>query len=100
MGCEPTDAVRDSSKPAHTDAPYVGQLERKWRAALAAAAYYTEADCLIVPDAGCGVFANPPDVVGAAFGRVLLKEFQGRFVDVLVTSHSGPSGEQFAEAAI
>ena len=54
---------------------------------------------MVLPDAGCGVFANPPEVVGAAFGRVLLNEFSGRFVDVLITSHSGSNGEQFAEAA-
>eukprot|EP00930_Biecheleria_cincta_P069197 TRINITY_DN56971_c0_g1_i1.p1 TRINITY_DN56971_c0_g1~~TRINITY_DN56971_c0_g1_i1.p1 ORF type:complete len:376 (-),score=51.74 TRINITY_DN56971_c0_g1_i1:49-1149(-) len=96
---EPIDAHRDPSAPAHSDAPYIAQLERKWRAALAAVAYYTEADCLIVPDAGCGVFSNPPDLVGAAFGRVLRNEFSGRFSDVLIACRSGPAGEQFSASA-
>merc|ERR1712228_532427 len=99
-GDGPTDAQRDPSIPAHTDAPYVAQLERKWRAALAAAAYYTKADCLIVPDAGCGVFSNSPDIVGAAFGRVLRNEFSGRFRDVLLAARSGLNGEQFAKSAM
>lgn len=79
---------------------YCRQLEQKWRAALAAAAFYTEADCVVVPDAGCGVFRNPPAQVGAALGRVLRTEFQGRFAEVVVAFPGGPGGAEFAAAAV
>merc|ERR1719198_2702874 len=62
-GDEPHDGHRDMNVDAEQDDSYLKQLERRWRAALVAAAYYTKADCLIIPDAGCGVFNNPPELV-------------------------------------
>jgi len=92
--------MTDSPVDAHPNpSEYVFQLERKWRAVLAAAAHYTKAECLVVPDAGCGVFRNPPRDVGAAFGRVLRCEFAGHFSDVVIAFPGGPNGEEFAEAA-
>merc|ERR1719150_3275733 len=80
------------------DQAYSGQLAQKWRAVLTAAAHYTQATCLVVPDAGCGAFQNSVDAVGAAFGKVLCEEFWGRFDEVIVASPSG-TGQQFAMAA-
>mmetsp|Transcript_920 Transcript_920/g.1821 ORF Transcript_920/g.1821 Transcript_920/m.1821 type:complete len:502 (-) Transcript_920:26-1531(-) len=81
------------------DADYMAQLEHKWRAVLTAAAYYTKATCLVVPDAGCGVFRNPPGKVGRALGQILRSEFVGRFEDVIIAFPGGDAGEQFAAAA-
>ena len=51
--------------------------EIRWRCILAAAARH-EADVLILGAFGCGVFANPPEVVVDAFNRILL-EFRNHF---------------------
>eukprot|EP00928_Gymnodinium_smaydae_P002500 TRINITY_DN10898_c0_g1_i1.p2 TRINITY_DN10898_c0_g1~~TRINITY_DN10898_c0_g1_i1.p2 ORF type:complete len:122 (+),score=18.17 TRINITY_DN10898_c0_g1_i1:326-691(+) len=95
----PCDASRDFSLDAIHDHQYNAQLDRKWRAALVAAACFTEADVLVVPDAGCGVFQNPPEAVGAAFGRILAKEFNGRFSEVLIAYVGGTKGQLFEQAA-
>lgn len=50
---------------------------RRWRCILSAAARH-EADVLILGAFGCGVFANPPEVVVAAFNEVL-PEFRYHF---------------------
>jgi len=104
----PVDAELDDELPVDVsftpgidkkdDLVYIAQLERKWRAALVAAAYYTDATCLVLPDAGCGVFENPPAVVGAAFGRVLAQEFSTRFAEVVVAVF-GDKGVEFGRAA-
>merc|ERR1712098_790791 len=78
--------ISDSPVDCHPEsAGYEAQLARKWRAVLVAAAHYTKADCLVVPDAGCGVFRNAPDLVGAVLGRLLREEFNGRFTEVILT---------------
>merc|ERR1740121_730021 len=93
--------MSDSPVDAHpVTEEYEAQLRRKWRAALTAAAYWTEADCLVVPDAGCGVFRNPPGSVGRALAQVLLQEFMGRFAEVVIAFPGGPAGEEFASAAM
>eukprot|EP00928_Gymnodinium_smaydae_P030405 TRINITY_DN22628_c0_g7_i1.p1 TRINITY_DN22628_c0_g7~~TRINITY_DN22628_c0_g7_i1.p1 ORF type:complete len:461 (-),score=56.00 TRINITY_DN22628_c0_g7_i1:93-1475(-) len=93
------DRMTDSPVDAHPNAQeYQAQLVRKWRAVLTAAACFTDATCLVVPDAGCGVFRNPPEQVGAAFGRVLRDEFWGRFDEVLISFPGGSAGETFAAA--
>lgn len=93
-------SVSDSPVDCNPDSHgYAAQLEQKWRAVLAAAAYYTNANCLVVPDAGCGVFRNPPAHVGHAFGAVLRREFQGRFETVVIAFPGGPAGEEFANNA-
>ena len=51
--------------------------EIRWRCILAAAARH-EADVLILGAFGCGVFANPPEVVVEAFNRIL-PEFRNHF---------------------
>merc|ERR1711972_103065 len=58
-----------------------------------------EADCLVVPDAGCGVFRNPPAEVGRTFGSVLREEFMGRFEQVVIAVPGHPAGDEFAAAA-
>merc|ERR1712080_277016 len=75
------------------------QLKRKWRAVFTAAASYTKVDTLVVPDAGCGVFRNPPDVVGTAFGKVLREEFASSFDEIVIAFPGGQNGEDFAESA-
>lgn len=78
-----------------TPAGYRTQLEQKWRAVLSAAAYYSEADTLVLPDAGCGVYRNQASTVGAALGLILRQEFDGRFARVILAC---PAGE-FVQAA-
>jgi len=95
------DRMSDSPVDCHPELEgYVEQLRQKWRAVLAAAAYSTEADCLVIPDAGCGVFRNTPAHVGDAFGRILREEFQGRFAKVVIAFPGGPGGEEFARFAM
>ena len=91
--------MSDSPVDAHPeDEAYKTQLLQKWRAVLTAASCCLEATSLVVPDAGCGVFYNPPEEVGTSLGEVL-KEFNGRFKRVLVAFPGGKAGEAFAEAA-
>lgn len=54
--------------------------EIRWRCILAAAARH-EADVLILGAFGCGVFANPPELVAEAFNNVL-PEFRHHFETV------------------
>jgi len=92
--------MSDSPVDAHPDPDeYKAQLRRKWRAVFTAASRYTQADTLVVPDAGCGVFRNPPDQVGIAFGEVLREEFSGCFKEVIITYPGGRNGDTFAEFA-
>jgi len=94
------DRMSDSPVDAHPEPQeYKAQLTRKWRAVLTAAANYTQADTLIVPDAGCGVFRNPPKEVGVAFGQVLRDEFPNRFNEIIIAFPGGRNGEEFAEHA-
>lgn len=94
------DRMSDSPVDAHPDAEaYEAQLVKKWRAVLTAAAFLSSSNCLIIPDAGCGVFRNPPEKVGEALGRVLREEFQGRFEEVVIAFPGGKAGEEFAAAA-
>ena len=51
--------------------------EHRWRCILAVAAQH-EADVLILGAFGCGVFANPPELVVKAFNNVL-PEFRNHF---------------------
>eukprot|EP00927_Polykrikos_kofoidii_P086513 TRINITY_DN9718_c0_g1_i2.p1 TRINITY_DN9718_c0_g1~~TRINITY_DN9718_c0_g1_i2.p1 ORF type:complete len:532 (-),score=69.29 TRINITY_DN9718_c0_g1_i2:26-1432(-) len=94
------DQVAESPMDAQRDPElYEAQLMARWRAAVAAAAHFTEADTLVVPDAGCGAFKNPPEKVGAALGKVLRKEFPSRFDQVLlVCGASSYAGTLFAES--
>jgi len=95
------DRMSDSPVDSHPDPQeYQAQLDRKWRATLAAAAFFTSANSLVVPDAGCGVFRNPPEQVGASLGRVLREEFMGRFDEVYIAFPGGSAGERFAASAV
>lgn len=92
------DTMSDSPVDAHPDPEeYKAQLKRKWRAVFTAASQYTEGDTLVVPDAGCGVFDNPPDQVGAAFGEVLCEEFPTSFKEIIIAFPGGRKGEAFAQ---
>ena len=51
--------------------------ENRWRCILAAAAKH-EADVLILGAFGCGVFANPPELVVEAFNNIM-DEFRCHF---------------------
>lgn len=91
--------VSDSPMDANPDpAGYRKQLEAKWRAVLTAAQHYVRAECLVVPDAGCGVFRNSPEDVGATLGGLLRTEFAGAFAEVVVAFPGGETGKAFAEA--
>ena len=61
------------------------------------AAASCDASVLVVPDAGCGVFYNPPEDVGAAFGEALAT-FGNRW-QVVISFPGGKAGEAFAKAA-
>lgn len=60
--------------------------ETRWRCILAAAAKH-QADVLILGAFGCGVFANPPEVVVDAFNRVL-PEFRNHFQTIEFAVHT------------
>jgi len=93
--------MSDSPVDRHPDPEnYVAQLQERWTAVLASAAFNTEADCLVVPDAGCGVFRNSPAHVGHVLGRLLRSTFQGRFKRVVLTFPGGQAGEEFAKFAM
>ena len=94
------DKMADSPVDANPDLEgYKKQLTQKWFAVLTAAASCSEATSLVVPDAGCGVFYNPPEAVGESLGKAL-QEFRGRFERVLLAFPGGKAGETFAGAAI
>lgn len=64
--------VRDSpldspEKPTE----YLHQTRGKLEAAILAAVQVLEAEVIVVPDVGCGVFGNDPLVIGGCFGSVL-----------------------------
>ncbi|CAK9013047.1 unnamed protein product [Durusdinium trenchii] len=91
--------MNDSPVDAHPEPEgYRQQLDRKWLAVLKAAACNPEVTSLVVPDAGCGVFYNSPDEVGASFGRAL-RDFRGRFRRVIIAFPGGKAGIAFAAAA-
>lgn len=92
VGDAPVDCHHDPIK-------YREQLKQKWRATFVAAAHYSKADCVVLPDAGCGVFRNPPNVVGECLSHVLCEEFGGRFKEVVIAFPGGDIGESFAKAA-
>jgi len=97
--------LNDTMSDCPVDAPsddqeYMLQVQRKWRAVFTAAARFTQADTLVVPDAGCGVYRNPPDQVGAVFGQVLRDEFSDCFKEVIIAFPGGANGEIFAEHVI
>lgn len=95
------DRMADSPVDGHPEPEeYTAQVKRKWRAVFTAAAHYTDADTLVVPDAGCGVFKNPPEQLGTAFGQVLRDEFGTCFKEVFITFPGGKNGEVFAEHAL
>mmetsp|Transcript_26658 Transcript_26658/g.46984 ORF Transcript_26658/g.46984 Transcript_26658/m.46984 type:complete len:196 (-) Transcript_26658:79-666(-) len=93
--------MSDSPVDAHPDAEmYQKQLMTKWRAVLTAAASCADANYLVVPDAGCGVFYNKPEDVGVCLAKVLKEEFAGRFEGVVIAFPGGKAGEAFASSAL
>jgi len=96
------DRMADSPVDSHPEpGEYQAQLRRKWRAVLTAAAKYTNADTLVIPDAGCGVFRNAANEVGVAFGQVFRLEFANRFKEIFIAYlGGGESPDGFAESAM
>lgn len=91
--------MSDSPVDANPDGEgYKKQLLQKWVAVLTAASSCQEATTLVVPDAGCGVFYNPPEAVGESLGKAL-QQFRGRFGRVVIAFPGGKAGETFAAAA-
>lgn len=87
--------VRDSPMDAPRDpAQYREGVRDKFRATLKGVVALG-AEVLVVPDVGCGVFANDPDVVGSIFGRALLEDLPPCALrEVVITSKN----ERFVEA--
>merc|ERR1719265_2673712 len=87
--------VKDSPVDAPRDPEvYLEGTAVKFRAALAAVAILN-AEVVVVPDVGCGVFGNDPEVVGSILGRVLLEELPPcALQEVVLTARN----EQFATA--
>lgn len=95
--------MSDSPVDAHPDAKvYEEQLKTKWLSVLTAAAHYTAAEVLVIPDAGCGVFRNEPGRVGAALGDLLRPGtfFASRFLEVIIAFPGAKDGQEFADAAV
>jgi len=68
------------------------ELVKRWRCILAAGAKY-EADVLILGAFGCGVFANPPELVAKAF-REALQGFETHFDTIEFAIYSGRGHNQ------
>jgi len=80
--------VRDAPVDAPSDpAAYELGTSRKLQA-MVHGAILANADCLIVPDVGCGVFHNDPTVIGRLVGRAV-QERQGYFKKVVFTGKPG-----------
>merc|ERR1711862_319930 len=54
----------------HCRQQYLDLLVRKFEAVLAAAAF-AQVSALVIPDVGCGVFANDPTDVGRALAKAI-----------------------------
>lgn len=67
--CNPEARNTPVDKPS-SDAEYEALLLSKFKAVLSATAS-VNAEVLVMPSVGCGVFKNDPQVVGAAFGEAL-----------------------------
>lgn len=71
-------------------------VERKLHAVLQGAAR-VDAEVIVVPDIGCGVYGNHPSVIGSAFGRVLCG-YHSYFSEVIVTGSDEFFNEVHEEA--
>ncbi|CAE8737556.1 unnamed protein product [Polarella glacialis] len=67
-------------------------IERKMHAMLQGAVM-ANAEVVVMPDLGCGIFGNNPAVVGECFGRVLTL-YRGHFSEIILTGR-----EEFYAAA-
>eukprot|EP00928_Gymnodinium_smaydae_P023208 TRINITY_DN19239_c0_g2_i2.p1 TRINITY_DN19239_c0_g2~~TRINITY_DN19239_c0_g2_i2.p1 ORF type:complete len:533 (+),score=134.21 TRINITY_DN19239_c0_g2_i2:441-2039(+) len=86
--------VRDAPVDAPSDqTAYEEGVRKKFTAAIHAAAF-SEADALILPDVGCGVFRNDAATCGRIAGTVLY-EFRTRFKRTVFTGK-----KEFYEAAV
>lgn len=72
----PVDAPRDFTE-------YCRLVKHKFRS-MVAAARQMNADVLVCPDIGCGVFENDPNILGTLLGEVLV-EANGTFSSVVLT---------------
>eukprot|EP00440_Ansanella_granifera_P065714 gb/GFBE01071268.1/.p1 GENE.gb/GFBE01071268.1/~~gb/GFBE01071268.1/.p1 ORF type:complete len:636 (+),score=144.46 gb/GFBE01071268.1/:1-1908(+) len=70
--------VRDAPVDAPTDPVAYQEGVRRKFVMLFQAAIESGADCIIVPDVGCGVFQNDPCIVGRICGEVL-RDYTGYF---------------------
>eukprot|EP00930_Biecheleria_cincta_P031273 TRINITY_DN2170_c3_g1_i1.p1 TRINITY_DN2170_c3_g1~~TRINITY_DN2170_c3_g1_i1.p1 ORF type:complete len:1105 (+),score=261.13 TRINITY_DN2170_c3_g1_i1:75-3389(+) len=73
----PCDAPRDFQT-------YCDQVKQKFRAVVAGAVQLN-AEVLVCPDVGCGVFANDPKVLGMLFGEVLREPVASKLKEVVLT---------------
>ncbi|CAK0851929.1 unnamed protein product, partial [Prorocentrum cordatum] len=79
--------VRDAPVDVIKPMDYLEVLRSKWRAALHAACVAKASD-VVCPDAGCGVYQNQPEAVGAALGAVLQSEYEGHIENVWLCGSS------------
>ncbi|CAE7674654.1 unnamed protein product [Symbiodinium sp. KB8] len=69
--------VRDSPLDSpERPAEYLKQTRQKLEAALLASVEVLNAEIIIVPDVGCGVFGNDPYIIGGCLGSVLRRHSQ------------------------
>lgn len=87
-------AATDCPLDWHSKAQRELLIERKLYAVLHGAAM-VDAEVLVIPDVGCGIYGNDPRMVGKAFGRVL-NGYPGFFTEVIV---SGSGSYLFFSAA-
>jgi uncharacterized protein (TIGR02452 family) len=73
---------------------YLALLATKFHAVLAAAAI-SQAEALVIPDVGCGVFANRPEDIGDSLGREIKLHFARQFKEIYLVGKRA-----FGEAAI
>lgn len=76
-------SVKDCPLDWHSKAQRDLLVERKLHAVLQGAAM-VDAEVLVVPDVGCGVYGNDPRTIGAAFGRVLYS-YPCFFTEVIIS---------------
>lgn len=77
-------------------AMYLNQTFVKLRCCVEAAAELN-ADVMVVPDVGCGVFHNDPRIIGGCFGRAI-RECGANLPAVVITTHNEDFNEAFLRA--
>jgi len=75
------------------EAEYLARLKQKWVVALIGAIHF-RSEVIVIPDVGCGVFQNDPDLSGVCL-REALRPTAGYFKTVIIVGK-----EAFVDAAL